>query len=58
MKRTKKITRTLYIKELEKPALAASGMEATTLAIGEEACGGFPWITTLAIGEEADKCSK
>jgi hypothetical protein len=52
MKRTREISKKLFIQELERPAAAecAKGAEATTLAIGEEAC-----ITTLAIGEEAGK---
>lgn len=55
MKRTTPLTRKLYIEELEKPAMAKIGGGVTTLAIGEEIGGGFPWFTTLVIGEEADK---
>ena len=51
MKRTKPITKKLFIRELELPATAAIGGGATTLAIGEEGSGGK--VTTLAIGEEA-----
>ena len=52
MNRTRNITRTLYIEELERPVAAASdkGLTPTTLAVGEEA-----EVTTLAIGEEACK---
>ncbi|MBN2307545.1 MAG: hypothetical protein JXR94_01155 [Candidatus Hydrogenedentes bacterium] len=51
MKRTKTVSRELFIKELERPMPAK--ILATTLAIGEESGGG--WVTTLAIGEEALK---
>lgn len=50
MKRIKKVTKTLYIEELERPQVAIG---VTTLAIGEESGGGGCRITTLAIGEEA-----
>lgn len=51
MKRIKKVTKTLYIEELERPQIAVG---VTTLAMGEESGGGgFFRITTLAIGEEA-----
>ncbi len=49
MKRIRKISKSLFIEELEQP-VPASGV--TTLAMGEEtSCGGG--ITTLALGEEA-----
>ncbi len=53
MKRTKNITKKLYIEELERPVTAAldKGLAPTTLAVGEEAD-----VTTMALGEEACKC--
>ena len=53
MKRTKEISKKLFIEELERPAPAAKQNVATTLAIGEEAGDG--WVTTMAKGEEALK---
>ncbi|HIJ66225.1 MAG TPA: hypothetical protein HPP77_09785 [Candidatus Hydrogenedentes bacterium] len=57
MKRTKPVSKKLFIQPLELPARAQIG-DVTTLAIGEECakCGddGGP-ITTLAIGEESLK---
>jgi hypothetical protein len=55
MKRTKEISKKLFIEELERPAMAATDKKATatTLAIGEEACGGT--VTTMAVGEECLK---
>ena len=50
MKRITKITKKLFIEELERPAYANI---ITTLAIGEEAGWGGGKVTTLAIGEEA-----
>ncbi len=50
MKRVRKVTKKLFIEELEKPKHAFG---ITTLAIGEEACCGDGHITTLALGEEA-----
>lgn len=50
MKRTKEVTKKLFIEELERPAY---GITATTLAIGEESSWGDGKLTTLAIGEEA-----
>lgn len=54
MKHAKEVTsKKLFIKELERPALADNGV-ITTLAIGEETWnGGYGKITTLAFGEEA-----
>jgi len=51
VKRAKLVSKKLFIEELERPAPGKD--VATTLAIGEEAWGG--WFTTLAIGEEALK---
>jgi len=53
MKKTKPLTKKLYIEELETPKPADSGI-VTTLAIGEESDKGEKFeATTLAIGEEA-----
>lgn len=54
MKRTKEISKKLFIEELERPVPAMTDKKgtATTLAIGEEADGG---VTTMAIGEECGK---
>ncbi len=55
MKRTKEITRKLFIEELESPASAETQGKVTTLAVGEEACkGGKGEVTTMAYGEEAN----
>ena len=50
MKRIRKISKSLFIKELEQPVPAPG---VTTLAMGEETCCGGGGITTLALGEEA-----
>jgi hypothetical protein len=50
-KKTKEVSKKLYIEELEHPALAKATV--TTLAIGEE-CG-LGCVTTMALGEEAGK---
>jgi len=51
MKRTKAITKRLYIHELECPLPADSYGEVTTQAVGEETLLGK--VTTMAVGEEA-----
>lgn len=57
MNRTRPVTRSLYIEELERPAPALKDGWVTTQAEGEEAgCGdGWRCVTTLAVGEEAIK---
>ena len=54
MKRTREVSKKLFIEELEKPVPAMGTV--TTLAVGEECLkgGGGP-ITTLALGEECLK---
>jgi len=53
MKKTKPLTKPLYIEELESPKPADSGL-VTTLAVGEESDKGDKLeVTTLALGEES-----
>lgn len=55
MKRTKPLTKRLFIEELETPRPADSGI-VTTLAIGEECDKGDSKgiVTTFALGEESE----
>ena len=54
MKKTKPLTKKLYIEALETPQPADTGI-VTTLAVGEESDKGDKmYATTLALGEEAD----
>ena len=54
MKRTKSLTKPLFIRDLEAPLPADTGI-VTTLAIGEESDKGEKLVaTTLAIGEETN----
>ncbi|MBI4559562.1 MAG: hypothetical protein HY706_18400 [Candidatus Hydrogenedentes bacterium] len=61
MKKTKGISRKLYIEELERPAVAVCKSQLVTEALGEFGTGGTDTsaqdglVTTLAIGEECIK---